>query len=1277
MKLLFRNYFFLLFVVFFYNCASVKAQSKSFFLKWDMHKELELSNGIKIKVPLVENNFLDEHGNAMFEIYWDIDKQYNGVSYKIKNVVFEDVPENFHRLLSLEYISSELDSRMHIANAPDMHGVSLSMLPLIKVGNKVKKLVSFDIDYTLLIKSSKSMRSSTVSNSVLQSGNWYKFSIDKTGVFKLDKTFIENLGLSVANLDPRNIRIYGNGGAMLPNLNSAFRYDDLEENAIYVVGESDGVFNDSDYVLFYGRGADDWENAEKTGISHRKNIYSDVAYYFLNVDLGTGKRIAESEAITDAPTDLVTSYTDYLVKEDDWVNLIGAGQQWFGDSFLVTNVRNYNFNFENIDTSKELQIKVRGASKAQSSTSMAVSLNGIFAFNLNYPAATSTQKARAAVNSSTFFANDSNIDVKISYVNNGNPAAEAFLDYIEIIGDKLLIASGKQFQFRNVISQENAKVLEYSIENASAISLLWDVSDPINPKQIKNQSSGSTFSFKARTTGNLNEYIVLNNSNYYVPQVIASGPIANQNLHGLKDIQYLVITDDMLNGQAQRLANYHQSDSNLTTKVVSLKEIYNEFGSGSPDITAIRDFVRYLYENASSDAFKIKYLCLFGDATYDYKDRIPNNDNIVPVYLAYESFNLATSYVTDDYYGMMDPNEGDMSSFNKQDVATGRVLVSDEYQAKLVVDKILAYYNSEFYGSWRNAITLVTDDMTNASEYVFTTDMDGIATSIQEEKPQYNIKKIYADSYNQIETSRGSRYPDVNRDISNSMDNGTLLFNYFGHGGEAGFASEKIVTIEDIRSWVNFFKSPLFITITCDFTRFDNPARFTAGEEMVVSNTGGSASLISTTREVYISYGRSFNKVLIPEVLDFDGNSYSNAQALMKTKNTISQSSSQRFFIYYLGDPAMKLGIPEPMIRVTEINGKDVSQSRDTLKALSRIRIAGEVQDQNGILLDNFDGELASIIYDKPTDKKTLNNDGFVDGAGNPLVFDFEIQESIVFNGKSTVENGEFSFEFIVPKDIKLTYGNSKISLYFKNEVASKGGFDLETIIGGINESPEEDEIGPEIELFMEDVSFLDGATTSSRPTLIAQLSDKSGVNTSTKSVGHSITAVIDGNEGNPIVLNEFYETETGDFTKGTINYTLRDLKPGPHSLKLKVWDTYNNSSDKTLNFTVTESFDFVLENVLNYPNPFVDYTQFWFTHNQPNQLLDVQIYIYTVSGKLVKSIHELVQTSGRLVREISWNGKDDFGDRIGKGVYVYKIEVTNIDSGVRAEKFEKLVLLQ
>ena len=1128
-----------------------------------------------------------------------------------------------------------------------------------------------------VLAGAQSKSSSTVKNSVLSQGTWYKFAIDTTGIFKIDRQFLQNLGINTNELDPKNIRIYGNGGQLLPMLNSSFRYDGLQENAILVSGEDDGSFDANDFVLFYGKGPHQWKTIPlQPNLSrHQTNIYSDKAFYFITVDNGLGKRIKNATEITAAATQQVTTYNDYEFFEEEKTNLFANGQQWFGKELSFDNTTTVNFDFANLDTSQDIAVRVRGVTISSTVSEMNVTVNGQNLMTLNFPNVPSTPNnlilARPKESIRSIRATNNPIQVEITYNNNGNPSAKAFLDYVELIGIKKLVANGKQFSFRNfnTTSLPFTSIVEYAIQNSSNISQVWNVTDYINPKIIKNQSSGTDFTFKA-TGGNLQEYIVVSDTDYFTPEIVPASRIANQNLHSLRDIDYIIVTQDYLMSEAERLAEYHRKNSGLTVRVVDLQKIYNEFSSGSPDLTGIRDFVRHFYNNATSDDTKIKYVCLFGDASFDFKDRIRGNNNIVPAFQSYQSFDLANSYVTDDYYGMMDDNEGTLAASDKQDVATGRFVVTTLEEAKAAVDKTLHYYATTSFGDWRNNIAVVADDPDVASEFVLQATVERIADTITSRRPIFNLSKIYSDAFVQETSAGGERYPDVNEAINNAIETGTLVMDYFGHGGEDGWAGERILEVPQIQDWNNPNTLPLMVVVTCEFSRFDNPLRPTAGEFVFLNPNGGTTSMITTTREIFISVGQRFNEILVKKLFGFGGEDYTIAQAMMQMKNDPAATSEQRLFVFYLGDPAMKLAQAKPNIKLTKMNGVDVTQAIDTLKALSKVTLEGVVTDASNTVLTDFNGELSTTIFDKSVDRTTLDNDNF----GNRLVFD--AVESKIFRGRASVTNGAFSFEFIVPKDIRIAFGKAKISMYADDKKIDKAGVNQEIVIGGIDENAPEDTVGPTIQLFMDDESFVDGGNTSESPHFIAILEDASGINTSITAVDHDIVAVLDGNQANPFILNDFYQTELDDFTKGKVRFPFRNLKPGPHTINFKCWDTYNNPSESTLNFVVVDDRDLVLSNVLNYPNPFINYTEFWFNHNKPNEPLEVQVQIFTVSGKLIKTINQLVQ-SENLSRSISWNGLDDFGNKIGKGVYIYKLNVKSTISNTKAVKFEKLVILQ
>ncbi|MDB9732587.1 type IX secretion system sortase PorU [Polaribacter sp.] len=1125
---------------------------------------------------------------------------------------------------------------------------------------------------------------SQVNNSVLAAGDWYKFSIDTTGVFKIDKSLLQRIGINTNGLNPKNIQIFGNGGALLPVLNSDFRIQDLKENAIFIEGEADGSFDANDFILFYAKGPHDWVlNTAKKTANHRQNIYSDKAYYFITVGSSNGKRITKKATNTTQASTIITSFDDFTFYEKDEINLIAAGTQWFFyDDFNIENTQTFTIPFSNALKNTAVSVKIRAVSTSISSSLMEVKVNGLAYPALNFSPINSSNKANASEKISLVENSSDFIKIEINYNNNGNPSANAYLDFIEIVGKKELKADATQFSFRSFEQSNAIGVVEYQIKNATNIFQVWDVSNFLLPSAISNEATDSNFIFRDNG-GQPKEYVVLNESDFYIPETIENAKIVNQNLHALRDLNYVIITSSELASEAKRLAEYHEVNSGLTTKVVLLDEIYNEFSSGSKDITGIRDFIQHIYDPDSPVEKKLKYVCFFGDASYDYKDRLSGNNNIVPVKLSENSFNLASSWVTDDFFVMLGANEGKMNGADTIEVVSSRIPVTGAAQARTVVDKILSYYSKNATGDWRNTITLLADDIDADYDIPIQKGVEVIADAIKKNKPVFNVNKIYLDSYVQQNASGGERYPEVNDAITNAIEKGTLVLDYFGHGGEDGFASEKILEKPQIQGFYNPNTLPLLITVTCDFSRFDNPSRITAGELTFWNKTGGAASMITTTREVFISVGQRFNESLIKVLLEFNNEDVTISEALMNTKNSFT--NTQKFFIYSFGDPAMKLAVPEPNIQITKMNGKEMTQPQDTLKALSKVSFEGVVLDNIGNRLSDFNGTLSTTVFDKSLDRKTLGNNSFGE------IMDFDTQDSKIFKGKSSVVNGSFSFDFIVPKDIKIAFGEEidingdpvfkkgKISLYANDTVSykEKAGYNIDITVGGIDENAPEDTAGPELKLFMNDESFIDGGTTNASPNLIAVLSDISGINTSITAIDHDIIGVLDGDALNPLVLNDFYETELDDFTKGKVTYRLRDLEVGPHTLKIKAWDTYNNSSETTLNFVVISDAVLNLENVLNYPNPFVNYTEFWFNHNKPNEALEVQVQIFTVSGKLVKTIHQNIQTTGSLSRDISWNGLDDFGNKIGKGVYVYRLRVKATETNLVSEKYEKLVILQ
>lgn len=1264
------------------------SQQKQFTIDWDGTRTLSTWSS-KVEVPSFNDpNFSFDHISGLKYIaQWEVYDLINESSLKISNISYITISKNELRGLGLETIPKKIKSLIKNTNSRGKRAVYFEISPIINDKGTFKKVKSFTISYNNSQVSRNVSSNRVIVNSVLNQGDWYKFYIDKTGVFKLTKSFLSGLGISTNNIDPRTIKVYGQGGNMLPLENAVFYPLDLTENPVKVVGGEDGRFNNNDYILFYGEGPTGYNSESNTHI----NAYTDKAYYFINVNSGgNAKQVQDYIEPLGTANTTIDTFHDYQFHELDEYNLVKLGRRWFGDRFDFDLDKVFDFEVPNIVTSEPVALKVYTAAVSIVQTNMRLRVNGTDIDNFTFPAINDPILATQDSFDGDINVTSSNISVNLTYDNNGNPTSQGYLDYISIEATRNLTGGNEQFLFKNNNVPLLSGIGQYNISNASNISEIWDVTNKYNITAIQNNDALTTLSFKAQL-GEEKKYIALDASDFYVPKSESNSRVANQNIKGtvfenaqgeFEDVDYIIIArEDMLN-QAERLAQINRDQNKLNVKVYTLQKIYNEFSSGNQDVSGIRNLVKYIYDNASTPDKRIKYLCLFGDSSFDYKDRVPNNTNVVPSWHLLNSFSLTSSFVSDDFFGMMDINEGNMHPSNKLDIAVGRILADTPQRAKELVDKIESYYQEEAYGNWRNNFMVISDDVDDSWEGILQETTNDIADVVTQNKPFINAIKVHSDAFVQESTAGGERYPSVNKAIFDNIEVGTLVVNYFGHGGEDGLAGERIFDKINAQEVKNISKLNCFVTITCEYTKFDNPLRQTAGEFLYWNKKGGAIGLITTTRQIFVSVGVAINVVLEEYLFAFGANDYPTmAEALRLTKNDPRISGvSQRRLVFFIGDPAMKLAFPKPSVRLTEVNDMPITGNIDVLQALSRAKIKGEVINESGNILTNYNGVLTATIFDKEIDRQTLSNDGIFN-SGQRVILDFKTLGETIFRGQATITNGVFEFDFVVPRDIGVPVGNGKISFYGKNNnpLQDHAGANFDIKIGGINNNAPEDNQGPIINLFMNDESFVSGGITNESPTLLAKLEDENGINTAS-GIGHDIIAILDGDETNPFKLNDYYTTEVDDYQNGTVTYPFRDLEPGLHTLTLKAWDVYNNSSTSEIQFVVyDEDESLVIDNVLNYPNPFVNYTEFWFNHNS-SEVLDVSVQVFTVSGKLVRTLNGQtsggIKTTSSVSKDIVWDGRDDFGEKIGKGVYVYKLTVRSKQLNKQVEKYEKLVIL-
>ncbi|MCB2207838.1 MAG: type IX secretion system sortase PorU [Bacteroidetes bacterium] len=1239
-------------------------------IKWKSIQKFTIEGGAEIQRLSFDGAYYPSlEGLPEFVKTYAIHTTNAQVNGRLENMIFEPLSEKEQDLMkdhNLKEASIIPTCELVISRKQPYVQVSFQPIRWNVATSVFEKLISFDLVIQVEEQPERDEANRERINSVLAEGNWFKVRIDKSGIYKITYQELQEMGFDVS-VNPKKVAVFGNGGGILPEINNAFRHNDLVQNPIVLVGEEDGSFDANDYILFYGEGPVTWNyNALAKVFNFQSNYYDDYSYYFITALNEDASRVETIPTPQGSPDMIIDEFIDYQHHELDERNLFNTGRQWFGEVYDFNTTKEFIFNFPNIvEETESGYMSCAFAARSFTPSSFGLYVNNqlekTLAMEIVY--ASNFYVLGKTGKTHFFFKPDNDqLVIKTIYNRNSNNSI-AYLNYIEINVKRRLLMSGNQMRFRMPVSDTNAQIAKYRLGNATSDLIIWDISNPVQAKKVNGQLTSSTLEFNATATSeSLTEYIAFYDNDEHYKTVFVE-KVANQNLHALKNIEYLVITHKDFLEEANRLAEYHKTIDNLNSFVTVPELIYNEFSSGSQDITAIRDFVKMLYDN-SDPGQEIRYLLLFGDASFDYKDRLTDNTNFVPCWESMESMSIVRSVASDDYYGLLDDGEG---VTGKLDIGIGRFIAGNIEQAKMAVDKIIHYTTNthEVMQPWRNMMTFVADDG-NGNTHLNHAEI--LSNYIYENYPVYNIDKIYLDAYKQIATPGGQVSPDMNKAINDKIEKGTFIFNYSGHGGESGLGDEKFMQIADINSWTNYDKLSLFITATCEFTRYDDPTRVSAGELVFLNKKGGAVALLSTARATYASSNLSLNEAIYHNNLfeKINGDYPCLGDVIRKAKLNGGENDTKFILI---GDPAMQLAYTKHKVETIKINNELVIENiPDTLQALARVRVEGIVTDQQGNQLTDFNGLVFPTVYDKFSDIETY-------GDENPSTT-FRVRRNILFNGQASITNGEFVFEFIMPKDISYNFGTGRISYYVRNENEDGAGYYENIIVGGFNEDAEGDEQGPDITLYMNDTTFVPGGKTDQNPDLLAFVFDESGINTTGNGIGHDIVATIDDDFNQSYILNQYYEADMNSFQRGKVNYPISNLEDGPHVLSLRVWDIYNNSSTAYLNFVVVSQNELVVENLLNYPNPFISETNFVFNHNQSGQDLDVKIMIFSMDGRKIKTIETRINPEGYQSTPIKWNGLNDNGATIGKGFYVYRVIVKNED-GATGVDTSKLVFLR
>lgn len=1278
----------------------VKSQELRYKIDLDWQNPARISPEEDINIKTMNFKGVSFTGSEKPQAFWaysyDLPSSVNSITVRTENEVWEEVPTDQLVLLDESQIPEIFAVNAEVAYARFQPRAVLSFFPYRKdlFSGKWMRLMEVDLLIGGTIGSplqQRGLRTFAASSVLANDGEWFRIGVIYDGVYKISYEFLKGLGVIAPAISSSEVHLFGNSAGMLAEANAISKPDDLLQNAISMIDGGDGVFGPGDYFLFYAKGPHKVNyNASGQLFTQQVHLYCDTSYYFINVGSTsiTQKLVSQQSSSSSPATHIVNTFDDFMYLEQDKINFIKSGREWYGDLYDFTTEYTYNFAFPNIDLTQSVRVKTDLAARTPGS--------GASNFLVTSPGTTGsvtvvipgvgTGAYTAAANPGngimTFMPSSSNVSVKVKF-NKATSTSQGWLNYIQVQARRNLIHFGDQMHFRDKNSVGAGNVAEFVLSGVSGSMQLWDVTEPDNASQLNVSVVSGQIVF--RTNADImHEYIAFRSNS--CPTPFAFGKVSEQNLHSLSPRDLIIITHPQFYAQAAELAAFHESEGTGTI-LVTTDQVYNEFSSGMKDATAIKQFLRMFYERAAGDpALLPKYVLLFGDGSYDNKNRVGGNTSFIPTYQSFESTMVTVSFVSDDYFVHLDPTEN-MNNSDQLDMAIGRIPCRNQVEAQGVVNKIKLYSQNtgttslesasacdltgtEFsMGEWRNWYGFVADDE-DFNSYIDAAEQ--FADSLKVWYPFLNVDKVFLDAYLQQSTPGGQRYPEVNEAIRSRVEKGALVLNYIGHGGEVGWAHERILDLATVNGWTNNPRLPLFMTATCEFSRFDDPGRVSAGEYVLLNANGGGIGLLTTTRLVYSGpneiLNRNFNKVVL--VRD-NGVPRTLGDIFMQTKNlTISQiSTSNTRNFTLLGDPAVRLKQPYNKIVADSVNHVAIGSGTDTLKALTRITISGHMEDQNGNFLSGYNGIVFPTVFDKEQILYSLGNDP------GSSARQFDLRKNVIYRGKASVVNGRFEFTFVVPKDIAYQFGIGKISFYAHNGTDDATGVDLSIIVGGTNPNAPVDNDGPIVRLFMNDENFVSGGTTDETPVLLARVQDENGVNTVGTGIGHDITAILDGNTSSPVILNEYYESDANTYQSGVVTYPFRTLSEGPHNLRFKVWDVYNNSTDASVDFVVARSAEMALKHVLNYPNPFTTRTQFFFEHNQCCTMLDVQVQVFTVAGKLVKTLTKSVFAEGYRSDPIEWDGRDDYGDKIGIGTYIYRIRVRTPD-GKMVEKFEKLVIL-
>ena len=1077
-------------------------------------------------------------------------------------------------------------------------------------------------------------------HSMLKDGNWVKIRVSESGVCRMSFSELQSAGIN-----PSQLRVFGYGGAMLEQNFQKAKIDDLPQVP---------VFFGEDYVLFWVQGPISW-SFNGSRFTHVRNTYSDYGYYMLTDNVGEILTPVAQEAIDAEEATEITIYPHYQVHDYDSINLIdrtgisGGGRTFYGEQFNANQTRTFVFQTPNAVEGELSSVYAEVAAYVAEASNFNARLNesDIKSVYIRAYPDFYTMACTGIITNLKYAsqANQQRVELKLQTSLN---SSLGWLNYIELTTPSVLRMTGDWMGIRTNVNYKMSEPVRFHLTNANEDIQIWDVTNRAAIKRMPVTLTNGEVQWVGTQADGVHEYVAVNTKGADCVRAQVVGKVQPQDLHALSNIDYVIICPEGYEEVSTDLAKAHQQKEGITWAVVTDQQVYNEFSSGTPDASAYRWLMKMLYDRAAGSVLKPRWLLLMGHGSFDNRKLLSTSGtSLLLTYQAKNSENEVNAYATDDYFGFLDDNEGESDTQGRMDIGVGRLPVESVEDARTTVEKLKAYIRNEQTGKWKSQLVFLADDGEHGTH---TETAEGSAERLRVKNLDFIVNKIYLDAYPQEVNASGESYPLAKNRLQNLLKNGALFFDYSGHGGYNAITNESILNIKDIENMTNRNQA-FWIFATCNFAQCDAGKRSSA-EAAVLNPNGGAIGVFAATRTVYATPNTELNRSVTDTLFghsDVFHYEMTLGEAIAIGKNRLGSDANKMAYVL-LGDPAMRLNYP------TDYQVETLTDI-DTLNALSVQHVQGQIIDEDSLRVSDFNGKVDIIVYDKLQVIKTRDND---DTSGEAKEIPYNDYPNTIFSGSAEVKDGQFEYTFMVPKDIRYNFGNGRIVYYAVTsdslETAEAVGHYEEFAVGGTGELFIADSIGPELKIYLNTPAFRDGDKTYPTPRFFADLYDPHGINTAGAGIGHDLMMIIDNNPNQIYVLNEYFTAESNSYQSGQVSYLMDALPDGPHTLTFRAWDLLNNSTTERLNFIVESGLDPSIYSVVTYPNPVPQSgtVNMVIEYDQPDELINTELYLYNLSGQLVYA-HTQNNPENVIINLQSLG--------LQPGVYVYNVKIKSAAS--------------